>query len=841
MFSQQTKVTSEHSSSLPLHVRVPESMPVNVHVKKRAQGSFTKIPQMKMKDTRLRKEAGNICATARMNTKAPWIPPGKASIRDIFYKFESPTNQLEITLVPEADHTHSLLHSDLSTDEEEILHDRINQYERKIDSLMAEVGSLKNETALRKKEQLLERRLEELSASKRIIEKQEEKLEEAAKELEVTEKENALLCQSLEKIQEETDHSRLEADTVEQEKGTLLRKLVEAEVDGAAVAQQASALQEMISQTWTDQQLSQSDTARLDRQKKQLMQKLNAFEGTNCSLRKLLRGYHRRETDAIRLSEKMEMILRKLADTEAQNTATNLKVKEKEVEQLTAALNFEKENVRSAGELSKALETTRAHLQGQLCSKEIENGHLAVQIQAGIPLRMLQKEETERMLEKLQEVQQQGDVDREVLKQRAERSEDTAGQLTAQLLVKETQLADALAAAESWRSCHAQEVKEKSRLETELTVLNNQLSDLQDQLHSVEEKARVEREGLVHRLHRLTSDSAAGRLENQRLMASISSMEEKLTLSQSETQQLKTSVNRYESLLKNYKSQLQKVCLEADEYSVKAELAEKEAQTARAELDQEVGALRKDLLDRLSALESLPRMLKYSELQLREAEKQVHAHERRSLVESNTLTELRLKVEQQGCRAEALREKNLLLVEENKQLIHAVENLERKLEETNLQNRDLLQVIAKREETIHNNQLRMEEKSQECKSLARQVQATFVGKWTMPHYVLCLQVDQSRESATSRARSCQSRVLELEMQLSLTKSELTQLCRRKEEAERQLQLKLQGMKDHLEQSDSTNRSLQNYIQFLKDSYANVFGPCALTSSIGQAPLLPDLN
>ncbi|KAL0163085.1 hypothetical protein M9458_042481, partial [Cirrhinus mrigala] len=34
---------------------------------------------------------------------------------------------------------------DLSTDEEEALHGRINQYERKIDSLMTEVSSLKNE------------------------------------------------------------------------------------------------------------------------------------------------------------------------------------------------------------------------------------------------------------------------------------------------------------------------------------------------------------------------------------------------------------------------------------------------------------------------------------------------------------------------------------------------------------------------------------------------------------------------------------------------------------------------------------------------------------------------
>lgn len=47
--------------------------------------------------------------------------------------------------------------------------------------------------------------------------------------------------------------------------------------------------------------------------------------------------------------------------------------------------------------------------------------------------------------------------------------------------------------------------------------------------------------------------------------------------------------------------------------------------------------------------------------------------------------------------------------------------------------------------------------------------------------------------------------------------------------ERRFQSQLQNMKDRLEQSDSTNRSLQNYVTFLKTSYGNVFGD-SLTAS-----------
>lgn len=46
----------------------------------------------------------------------------------------------------------------------------------------------------------------------------------------------------------------------------------------------------------------------------------------------------------------------------------------------------------------------------------------------------------------------------------------------------------------------------------------------------------------------------------------------------------------------------------------------------------------------------------------------------------------------------------------------------RKLEATSAQNVEFLQVIAKREEAIHLSQLRLEEKTRECGSLARQLE-----------------------------------------------------------------------------------------------------------------------
>lgn len=104
----------------------------------------------------------------------------------------------------------------------------------------------------------------------------------------------------------------------------------------------------------------------------------------------------------------------------------------------------------------------------------------------------------------------------------------------------------------------------------------------------------------------------------------------------------------------------------------------------------------------------------------------------------------------------------------------------------------------------------------------------------MKSSVICLsvyQMSETKERVVNKQRSTQSKILDLENQLSRTTAEINQLRRSKEQMEWRYQSQLQDLKDRLEQSDSTNRSLQNYVQFLKGSYASVFGDFSLSSSL----------
>ncbi|KAK3555340.1 hypothetical protein QTP86_014935 [Hemibagrus guttatus] len=818
------KAMRTSSSSPPLHVHVNESTPVHVHVKKGTKNSPVKPAQVKVK--------GCLRPTAKVKTRVPWIPPGKASAREASYKWEGPSHRLEITPLPEPDPSRSVLRlEDLSTDEEEALHGRINQYERKIDSLMTEVSSLKNEVELRKKEQQLERQSERLSVSHRVIAEQEEELAEVAKELEITERENTLLRESMEKILEENNYGRLERENLQQEKDVLLKKLLEAELDSTAAAKQVLALRDAVSRmSRTEKRMTGSDSL-LARQKDLLLQKLETFERTNRTLRRLLREQHEHEMDSIQLLEQKDSLLKRLTEVEAENSHLQMKLqdKEKEVTDLTCLLENEKEHVKTTSELSKSLESTRAHLQGQLRNKEAENNRLSVQIKNLERAAGQQQGELECVQAQMRELKQRAELDKEALKkatralkQRAERSEDTAGHLSAQLTEMEARLADAVSTAENWSSRHAKELKEKGQLEVEITLLNSRITDMTEQLHVLEDKTRAERDGLLDRLHSMTTESTTVRLENQSLKATLSALEEKLSLSRSEVEQVKASVKQYESLVDSYKIQLQKTRAEADEYSVHVQQAEREARALREELDQELDQARKQLMGRLSELEPLPDALRRAELQLHEAQEKERLQERRNAELTTGLAELRVKVEQQGVQMEKVQQRNTLLIEENNQLKHKVDSLERKLEEASSQNGDLLQMIAKREESILHNQMRLEEKSRECNTLSRQLEEALEDARR--------QVSNTRERAASKERASQSKVIELETQLSRATSELNQLRRTKDEAERRYQSRLQDVKDRLEQSDSTNRSLQNYVQFLKASYASVFGDLPLSSS-----------
>ncbi|XP_053416823.1 outer dense fiber protein 2 isoform X12 [Nycticebus coucang] len=750
--------------------------------------------------------------------------------RSVRVKTKNPPHCLEIT-PPSSEKLVSVMRlSDLSTEDDDSGHCKMNRYDKKIDSLMNAVGCLKSEVKMQKGERQM---------AKRFLEERKEELEEVAQELAETEHENTVLRHNIERIKEEKDYTILQKKHLQQEKECLMSKLVEAEMDGAAAAKQVMALKDTIGKLKTEKQMTCTDINTLTRQKELLLQKLSTFEETNRTLRDLLREQHCKEVreDSERLMEQQGALLKRLAeaDTEKARLLLLLQDKDKEVEELLQEIQCEKAQAKTASELSKSMESMRGHLQAQLRCKEAENSRLCMQIKNLERSGNQHKAEVEAIMEQLKELKQKGDRDKENLKkairaqkERAEKSEEYAEQLHVQLADKDLYVAEALSTLESWRSRYNQVVKDKGDLELEIIVLNDRVTDLVNQQHTLEEKMREDRDSLVERLHRQTAEYSAFKLENERLKASFAPMEDKLNQAQLEVQQLKASVKNYEGMIDNYKSQVMKTRLEADEVAAQLERCDKENKILKDEMNKEIEAARRQFQSQLADLQQLPDILKITEAKLAECQDQLQGYERKNIDLTAIISDLRSRIEHQGDKLEMAREKHQASQKENKQLSLKVDELERKLEATSAQNIEFLQVIAKREEAIHQSQLRLEEKTRECGSLARQLEAAIEDARR--------QVEQTKEHALSKERAAQNKILDLETQLSRTKTELSQLRRSREDADRRYQSRLQDLKDRLEQSESTNRSMQNYVQFLKSSYANVFGDSPYATYLTSSPI-----
>ncbi|XP_077942478.1 outer dense fiber protein 2 isoform X2 [Gasterosteus aculeatus] len=760
----------------PVHVHVPETTPVHVHMR-----SPSGSRQHRTKGGQARGDEG------RPKARAPWIPPGRPSCRGAVGSFQ-----------PQRSSAERRSGGGGQRDDEEEEEEELAAVTKNLSFLLREQESMRH---LKK------------------------------------------------------------PDSGARPRGTdvLLRALVEAEIDGVAVANQLTALKEAMDGlpgvrvgrlggrlllpadvfalilSVQNERPSTAEPASLRRQRELLMEKMEMFDHTNRSLRGLLRERSGSERESLARAEHKDALRQRLSDCEAENIrlSAQLTNKEREASQLAVHLDFEK----TTGEFSRLLQTTRCHLESELNRREAETLRLAAQIQAMQRRHEQQQEELHTLQEELHTLRQRreeeeegpreegrGREDREaltLLTQRAERAEESVGQLAAKLQEKESQLAQALCASSDWCRRHAKEEAAKGQLDEDVSALKLQLTELNSELHSAEERSRAEREELSSSLHRLSAEHASTKMDNRRLRAQLTASEEKLRDLRSEARLLKSSIRKLENLVEKYKKKVQQVRLESEENRLQLEATQEEAREAQASREVEAERVKRELLGRLGELEALPDRLRRAEQQLRGAEQEADAHRRRSEEHDSALAEVTRKVEQQGAQLETLQQRNLLLQEENNVLKEKIHNSERRLEDMRLENQEMSRALPSKEAAVRSVRQQLEEKTRECSAVSRQLQQAVEDAQR--------QVDDGVQRVLAKERASQSKALELQSQLSRARTEQSHLQRSKAEMERRFQSQLQNMKDRLEQSDSTNRSLQNYVTFLKTSYGNVFGD-SLTAS-----------
>ncbi|NXW71036.1 ODF2L protein, partial [Hirundo rustica] len=240
--------------------------------------------------------------------------------------------------------------------------------------------------------------------------------------------------------------------------------------------------------------------------------------------------------------------------------------------------------------------------------------------------------------------------------------------------------------------------------------------------------------------------------------------------------------SRYETVLNENKKITENKCLEADKVRDKLEAELKEF---------------KHVCDLLKTAE--------------ENQQQLLSWERIPAHKCKTLRELELQVDNHSVTSIG----NLCLEEEVYNIQKIYKDLQRQLGEVESQNEELAYQLRKEDECLQSSKLQLEEKIAEYNALARQLKSALEEGRKM--------VAEEREKISYKEQAFQTKLLLLEAEVRKRQEEKKQLLCLFHHNEMHHEVHLKELENSLQKSENKNRSIQNYVQFLKDAYVTMFG------------------
>ncbi|KAJ8332503.1 hypothetical protein SKAU_G00422920 [Synaphobranchus kaupii] len=617
---------------------------------------------------------------------------------------------------------------------------------------------------------------------------------------------------------ERSEHEELTPDSNQ----LLLLALHDAEKAANSAAIQLVSFKEVLGDDSADSRLN-SDERRMSRQKQLLLEKLEAFKSMNRAVRQQLKDFQDREADRLEADRHMYVLLKKLTLTETENLTLkrDLSGKEGRIEELRDLHQKEKDKLETVLQQSKSVETTRAHLQGQLRHKESENSRLMVQLRGLEKSIAEQKLQIESLKTQISSVSEKEKEEKEALKkatrvqkQRAEKFETAVEKSYDHLREKDAELANMRSELEMWRRRQGEVEEVKAPLEAQIAVFKLQISAMTERLQSERENVRMSNEDLLKKVEKLNSDNADLTLENTALKASVSDLEENLRRSVEELRDQAAVFQHQKRLSEDYHTQVGEQRKEKEELKSRLESILKEKEELREEKEAEVRKVREQLQVRVSELEVYPELLSVAEQRVMDCQDSLDLSERTLSHKAHALQQLQSKMENQTDQLRSSLDMKDSIKEANFELHGKIHFLQRRVEEVAAENRDLVQKLSGQEEALQYSGRQLEQRSAECLALTRQLETALAD--------VKQQVSIVKEKAEARERTLQGKILELDSERNRKEKEQKALRLSKESMEKQFEVRLKDLQLRLDQSENHKQSIQNYVDFLKNSYTTMF-------------------
>ncbi|KAM9458573.1 protein BCAP-like isoform 2-T2 [Salvelinus alpinus] len=554
------------------------------------------------------------------------------------------------------------------------------------------------------------------------------------------------------------------------DKSPLLKTLMDAEAAANSAAIQLMSFKETLEGDFADSRHSASDNRRMSRQRGLLLDKLEVFKRINKSVRQQLQDLKDAEASRMETDKHIDLLLKKLTQAECDNLHLkgDLNDKEQMVEELMGLRKKEMENTENAVHATKSVETTRAHLQGQLRSREADNNRLTVQLR-GLERQLAAQElEIDGLRGEISVFLEKAAQEKEVLKkatrsqkQRAERFEAAVDKCYTKLRGKDVQLAEVHSERDTWRRHQEQKTDERIQLDAQIGLLKGQIADITVKLQKERDEFAAANEALLLKGEKLNAENRNIGLENATLKASTAGLELQLVHSEAALKEESTMLQERKDQAEQDQSQVAELQMEVDDLRIKLESVLRETENIR---------------------------------EGREAEVE--------------------KVESQGEKMRSSLDMKESLHEANSQLQQKVDALQKQMEELQGENQGLVRRLAGQEDALRYSSRHLEQRSADCQALNRELEAALAD--------VRQQVSNVKDKAVSRESSFQTKILELEAEKSRRENELKQMKQSNQLAEKKFEVRLKDLQLSLDQSESHKQSIQNYVDFLKNSYATMF-------------------
>ncbi|XP_075792518.1 protein BCAP isoform X4 [Pelodiscus sinensis] len=524
--------------------------------------------------------------------------------------------------------------------------------------------------------------------------------------------------------------------------------------------------------------LPTSDIIKISKQEDLLIKELETLKHVKELLLHLLRTTEHKEIS----SKHIDVLMHKLTESENENDGLRkeMLITERRIVELSSRLQLEKANALKADHLSKSVGAVHSHLQCQIQKKEAENDQLKAKIQ-------------------------------------------------------EVKLSEVLSASSVWKNHYEKAVEEKTRLEVQTETLKEQITKLLEDLKKIQDHGRNSNEEICGKLTSISSEKANIHLENAKLKALLTALEDNTVATEAELLDLQEEVKQQENLAEQYKTEVQKLQTEAEELKTRYEKVLNENKLITEAKDLEISEVRSQMQAHLKELEHVRDLQKAAEERLQEYQENMLSYRRSYADKSKTIRELQVQIDNNN---RFLRKNSL--EDEKYNIEKKYEYLKRQLEKMDVQNQELAHQLANQEESLQHTELQLKEKLAEYDALARQLEAA-------------LEEGRKKESEevekmSSKERALQTKILALETELRERREERKRLVsklnngekaspvlahsglaaetsssRSQWPSEKQQQVCLKELEHNLQKSENQTHSIQNYVQFLKNSYVTMFG------------------